>query len=138
MKVDWVVPAEAFVADSRGAMTVVGFNQNTLVVDKLQVPVKGAFLAQVSEGEGDNWSAGDRIAFQALVKDPDGSVLFVQDGSGSLGERLDDGRPMLINLSVDYQVAVSKYGQYELCVEARVGDKGSARGSCAVWVQAAA
>lgn len=135
MRIDWVIPAEAFVADSRGATTVVGFNQNTLVVDRPQVHVRGAFLAQLSEDSGRPWEPGEAISFKATVEDAEGAVLFVQDGSGNIGPRPGDERPMLVNFSVEYQLVTTGYGRYGLSIEARIGDREPVRGLGTVWVQ---
>lgn len=123
MKIEWALQAEGLGQDARGALTIIGVNQNVLTVNSLPARTKRAIVLHVIEVE-----AGESLSLSVSVKDPDGVVVLAQSADMTLGEFLYTDIPAAFDVPAEMAISVEKWGTYtfEAVVQGRSGGTGAA------------
>lgn len=118
MKFDFLALAEGAAEDSRGAITLVGVNQNLVVSPTLPTPFRRTLFAYVSEEEGQApLPSGTPIAMAFRAESPSGNVVVAGTGAGALGNKPYPDLPGAVQFAVDLAGVAGEYGAYKLICE---------------------
>lgn len=117
MRCDLFVLAEGVTADARGALTLVGVNQRTIVAGSLPFPVRQKVVISLTDED----QGPDGHMFEEL---PDGDLTIrVTDPSGTLQFAINQGfkmpkvdrpagAPQIVNIIADIVLSGTSYGKY--------------------------
>jgi hypothetical protein len=111
MRIEWLGVAEAAVADARGAMTLVGVNQNVTLAKELPVRLNRAVVVLAVDDSPADDAAGE-VRISLTLRSPEGDELAKQETALEVtGKRFAD-LPGSIQLTLDLQAEASSFGTY--------------------------
>jgi len=118
--------------DSRGATTVVGFDHNVVLADRLPAAPRGVLLARSS---GEEAATAKNLHFTLVVFAPDGEVVFARNGRApAIRPRLLPGLPPRINVAMDFQFTVTAHGEHTFRMSVRSEEGGEDGAQTPLWV----
>jgi hypothetical protein len=116
MRIESVLLAEAVTADARGALAVIGINQNIFLAATLPATIKRAILAHVVEDPG-IIQPNARFSFSLKVTGPRGNVILAQTASVAVANVPWPSLPATTDLPLELALNLSEYGTYRFDVE---------------------
>jgi hypothetical protein len=117
VKIEWVLLAEGLTQDARGAITVVGLNQNIQVTDVLPAQTKRVILVHIGASEGE--FKGDEVvdlAFRFWVRSPSGEIVSVHTIQTSSEIKSEVKISPSVDIPIQIGMALTEYGTYEIGV----------------------
>ena len=109
MRLEWIILAEGLGADAKGALTVIGLNQNVLITPTLPATTKRAILAHFTEN-GAEAKPGEPIFFRVSFVSPSGKTISAQNGSAQFTLSRWPDIPAAIDLPAEMILNCSEYG----------------------------
>lgn len=116
MRIESVLLAEGVTTDARGALAVIGLNQNIFPTATLPAATKRAILAHIVEDPG-IMQPNMRFSFSLKVSDPKGNVILAQTASVAVGQVPWPSLPATTDLPLELALNLSEYGAYRFEVE---------------------
>lgn len=122
LEVAWFGMAEASAIDSRGAMTLVGINQNVVVAETLPALRKRVLVLHLRDSEEPEQLLvpGARLTVKMWVNGPDESEIFRQTATVDIGEKRWADIPGGANVTTEMQLNIEAYGRYRIHCEVAV------------------
>lgn len=134
MRIESVLLAEGVTADSRGALAVIGLNQNIFPAATLPATTKRAILAHIVEDPG-MIQSNARFGFSLRVSGPGGNVILAQTVSVSVAHVPWPLLPATTDLPLELVLTLSEYGTYRFDVEVQPpGDGAPLTGHAEMYV----
>jgi len=115
LRIEWALQCEAVAQDGRGALTLVGLNQNIYLVGVLPVTTRRFLVLHLVELTP---NTGLSIVVQA--KAPDSSVIAESKAEFELGQPIFKDLPASLDYPIELVLSIEKYGVYSM--EAYVSD----------------
>lgn len=122
MRIEWFILAEGMGFDAKGALTVIGLNQNVLVTTALPATTKRAVIGHLVD-DGQRLSPGENLEFALSIESPSGKVISANTGRIAIdGETTFPDVPATIDLPAELAVVATEYGNYVIKLEVRPPD----------------
>ena len=134
MKLDWIIIAEGIGRDAKGALTLIGLNQNVFVAPTLPAVTKRAVVAHFVD-DGDTPKSGDILSFKLSVISPSGETVSAQQGQAAIGQALWPDPTPTFDLPAEITINCAEYGSYRLEVEVQFGASQGSGGSVNLYVK---
>lgn len=87
LRVEWLGLAEGSTQDARGALALVGVNQNVIQAPSLPHTVKEVFVLYVADDEGDTLTEGTEVTVDFRVESPNGVILSAARSAAKLSQK---------------------------------------------------
>lgn len=116
MKLDWMMLAEGFGHDAKGALTAIGVNQTVVVTSLLPTTTKRAVLVHLVDEE-EVLKPGGKLHFSFSVHSPSGRVLLAQSGQLTVGEKVWDDLPVSLDLPAEFTLTTTEYGEHRITAQ---------------------
>src|SRR5262245_7170339 len=87
LRVEWLGLAEGVTQDARGALALVGVNQNVIQAPSLPHTVKEVFVLYVVDNEGDTLTEGTDVTVDFRVESPSGTILTAARSAAKLSQK---------------------------------------------------
>lgn len=121
MKVEWILLAEGLGQDAKGAITVIGLNQNVLGAPSLPVTTKRAVVAHFVADKG-SLAPGDKLTLRFSVTSPSGKVIAAQTAQATIGQLPWPDLPASSDLPVELGLTFYEYGTHRFEVAVQTAD----------------
>lgn len=131
MKLKYVVLAEGMAQDARGALTVLGLNQNVQVVTELPVPTKRAIIAYLDMTDAEFTDGPFAITFSVIS--PSGKTVMANSSQGTFQPH-PWKIPPTVTVMGEFSFPVDELGEYELRVSVRSDKDDGAEGRVGLYV----
>lgn len=117
MRCDLFVLAEGVTADARGALTLVGVNQRTIVAPSLPFPIRQKVVISLTdEADGPAGHPFEELPDGDLtirVTDPSGTLQFaINQGFKMPKVDVPAGAPQIVNIIADIVLSGTSHGEY--------------------------
>jgi hypothetical protein len=124
MRIEWLGIAEAAARDERGAITLVGVDQNVIVAPSLPVTKERTFLL-IADDEGISLAPGSKLTLDVSVTAPSGKVVVAAGAQEvPVGEKRYPDLPGGLKLGGDLRLQITEYGTYSIHVSLTVTASG--------------
>jgi hypothetical protein len=134
VRIQGVVIAEGFVADSRGALTAVGIFQNIVFASELPMQTKRGVLA-VLQADPDEVQRELPVRFTVSLTSPSGKVLSAQTNQGRIGPTPWSDLPYAATLLSESIIMLTEYGRHTFEVSIEVDASDPLRATAAFFVR---
>ena len=122
MRIEWFGIAEASARDARGAMTLVGVDQNIIVAPTLPMTVPRSFVLLIDD-EGETPPVGTGGTLEFMAEAPSGRpVLAIGAQRLQVGEKQWPNLPGGIKLGFEVPLSVNEYGTHKMRVRVTFDD----------------
>lgn len=121
MKLDWMLLAEGFGQDAKGAITAIGLNQSILISASLPATTKRAVLIHLVDEEG-SLRPGGKLHFSFAVHSPTGRVLLAQSGQLTVGEKVWADLPASVDIPAEFTFTAYEYGVHRIAAQIQADD----------------
>lgn len=134
MKLDWMLLAEGFGQDSKGAITAIGLNQSVLLASSLPTTTKRAVLVHLVDEE-DSLKPGGKLHFSFAVHSPSGRVLLAQSGQLVVGGKIWKDLPASVDIPAEFTFTAYEYGAHRIMAQIQHEDIDSVECSVPLYVR---
>jgi hypothetical protein len=121
VKLDWMLLAEGFGQDAKGAITAIGVNQNVVLAPSLPITTKRAVLVHIVDEAG-SLKPGGKVHFSFSVHSPSGQVLLAQSGQLAVGEKVWQDLPASVDLPAEFTLTAYEYGVHRITAQINYDD----------------
>lgn len=124
MKIGWVLLAEGLGQDAKGAITVIGLNQNIFAASSLPSTTKRAVVAHLV-ADDKPLKPGDKLTVRFSVMSPSDQVISAQTAQATVGELAWPDLPATSDLPAEMLLTFSEYGmhRFEVAVQTSIGEE---------------
>jgi hypothetical protein len=119
IRLEWFILAEGIGQDAKGALTLIGINQNALVTGALPVITKRALVAHIVD-DADGLNEGDEVSATFKVSSPSGAVIAEPTTKLMVGLRRLKSLPAEIDIPAELGLEVKEYGTHKINVEVTI------------------
>jgi hypothetical protein len=133
VKIEWVILAEGLGQDAKGALTIIGLNQNVLATPTLPAPTKRAVVSHVVAEQGEV-KAGDSLSLRFNVISPSGKVIAANTVQGAIGPFPWPELPLFLDFPAELVISFNEYGTHRFEVTAQIGEADESVGHAEFYV----
>lgn len=133
MRLDWMILAEGLGQDSRGAITIIGVNQNVFETPLLPGVTKRAVLVHFVDDDRD-LKIGDQLNFRVRVVSPSEEVINAQGAQATVGPSRWPDLPLSIDFPIEIVMNCPEYGSYRIELDAQFPEGVTLKGSVILYV----
>jgi hypothetical protein len=135
LRIEWLGVAEGCTHDARGALTLVGVNQNVIQAPRLPHIMKEVFVLYVADEDGDGLAEGTEITVDFRLESPTGAILSAARSSAKLAQRTFPTIPAVhLQFVAEAMVAFDEYGIYVVKCTVEAGGRSSVSGEKKLYV----
>jgi hypothetical protein len=134
MKLEWILLAEGIGQDARGAITMIGLNQNVLVAPALPALTKRALMAHLVDDD-QPLKEGDVINFKLKAVSPTDEVISVQSGQGVIAPTIWPDLPHMLDFPMEMILNCQEYGTYRIEFEMKFPDGKTSQETVSLYVR---
>jgi hypothetical protein len=128
-----MILAEGLGQDSRGAITVIGVNQNVFETPSLPGITKRAVLVHLVDDDRDP-KIGDQLNFRVRVVSPSEEVINAQGAQVAVGPPRWPNLPLSIDFPIEIVMNCPEYGPYRIELDAQFPEGVTFKGSVILYV----
>jgi hypothetical protein len=113
LRVEWLGLAEGVTQDARGALALVGVNQNVIQAPSLPHTIKEVFVLYVVDDEGDTLIEGTDVTVDFRVESPSGAILTAARSAAKLSQKSVSAIPAVhLQFIAESLLRFEEYGIY--------------------------
>lgn len=129
-----MILAEGLGQDSRGAITIIGVNQNVLEASSLPAVTKRAVLVHFVDDDHD-LKIGDQLNFRIKVVSPSEEVINAQAAQANVGASRWPDLPLAIDFPIEIILNCPEYGSYRIELDAQFPEGVAFKESVVLYVK---
>jgi hypothetical protein len=113
LRVEWLGLAEGSTQDSRGALALVGVNQNVIQAHSLPHTMKEVFILYVADDDGNTLTEGTDVTVDFRVESPKGTILSAVRSAAKLSQKSFSSVPAVyLQFVAESLLRFEEYGMY--------------------------
>jgi hypothetical protein len=113
LRVEWLGLAEGSTQDSRGALALVGVNQNIIQTPSLPHTMKEPFVLHVADDDGNILTEGTDVTVDFRVESPTGTILSAVRSAAKLSQKSFSSVPAVyLQFVAESLLRFEEYGMY--------------------------
>jgi hypothetical protein len=135
LRVEWLGLAEGSTQDARGALALVGVNQNVIQAPSLPHTVKEVFVLHVVDDDGDTLTEGTEVTVDFRVESPNGVILSAARSAAKLSQKSFSAIPAVyLQFVAESLLRFEEYGTYTIRCTVETANRQSASEEKSLYV----
>jgi len=127
LRVEWLGLAEGSTQDARGALALVGVNQNVIQAPNLPHTMKEVFVLYVADDDGNTLTEGTDVTVDFRVESPNGTILSAARSAAKLTQKSFSSVPAVyLQFVAESLLRFEDYGMYTVRCTVETADGHSA------------
>jgi hypothetical protein len=127
LRVEWLGVAEGSTQDARGALALVGVNQNVIQAPILPHTMKEVIVLYVADDDGDTLTEGTDVTVDFRVESPNGTILSAARSAAKLSQKSFLAIPAVqLQFVAESLLRFEEYGTYTIRCTVETADRQSA------------